>query len=58
MAIKMTKKQGKKLARYAEWFRIEREVKRFINEGNDCFTVEIGGFEVKFDETKGVDNGK
>ena len=52
--IEMTREHGEKLARYADWHRIEREVKRYINEGNDYFTVELGGFEVTFDATKGA----
>lgn len=38
--------------RYADWSRIDRIVKRFINEGNDFLMIKIGGFKVEFNETK------
>lgn len=47
-----------KMRRFVDWQNISKEVKRYINEGNDYFTVDIGGFSVKFDETGREDNGR
>lgn len=40
-----------RLRRSCDWLNIEKQVKRYINEGNDVYSVACGGFEVRFDET-------
>lgn len=40
-----------RLRRSCDWLKIEKQVKRYINEGNDVYSVACGGFEVRFDET-------
>ena len=47
----------KKIRRFSDWLSICNKVRQYINEGNDFFTVDIGGFSVKFDETEREDNG-
>lgn len=49
---------GTKMRRFVDWLNISKQVKRYINEGNDFFTVDLGGFSVKFDETEREDNGR
>ena len=49
---------GTKMRRLVDWLNISKQVKRYINEGNDCFTVDLGGFSVKFDETGREGNGR
>lgn len=49
---------GTKMRRFVDWLNISKQVKRHINEGNDFFTVDLGGFSVKFDETEREDNGR
>lgn len=46
--VKVTKKQGEKYRRYADWIKIEREVRRYINEDSNSFRVDVGGFTVLF----------
>ena len=49
---------GTKMRRFVDWLNISKQVKRYINEGNDFFTIDLGGFSVKFDETEREDNGR
>ena len=49
---------GTKMRRFVDWLNISKQVKRYINEGNDFFIVNLGGFSVKFDETEREDNGR
>lgn len=49
---------GTKMRRFVDWQNIIKQVNRYINEGNDFFTVDLGGFSVKFDETEREDNGR
>lgn len=46
------------MRRFVDWQNIIKQVNRYINEGNDFFTVDLGGFSVKFDETEREDNGR
>ena len=47
----------KKIRRLSDWLSICNKVRQYINEGNDFFTVDIGGFLVKFDGIEREDNG-
>lgn len=47
----------KNIRRFSDWLSVCNKVRQYINEGNDFFTVDIGGFSVKFDETEREDNG-
>ena len=49
---------GTKMRRFVDWMNVSKKVNRYINEGNDCFTVDLVGFSVKFDETEREDNGR
>ena len=39
-----------RLRRSCDWLKVEKQVKRYINEGNDVYSVACGGFEVRFDD--------
>lgn len=47
--IKMTDAAAIKLSTWSDWFKLAKQVKRYINEGNDCFSVAVGGFTLTFD---------
>lgn len=53
MTPEMTPKTAEKIKRFCDWDAISKEVKRYINEGCDYFTVDLDGFSVKFDGTEG-----
>ena len=38
--------------RFADFAIIQKEVSRYITEGNDFYTINLGGFTVTFDATK------
>lgn len=47
--VKMTDAAAIKLSTWRDWFKLSKQVKRYINEGNDCFSVAVGGFKLTFD---------
>ena len=52
MIIEMSHKTAERYRRFSDWIKVEKAVKRYINEGNSTFSISIGGFDVNFDETK------
>lgn len=48
----MTDAAAAKFATWSDWFKLAKQAKRYINEGNDCFSVAVGGFTLTFDRTK------
>lgn len=51
-SISMTGDQARRLRRFVDFANIKKEVCRYINEGHDFYTIDIGGFTVTFDATK------
>ena len=47
--VKMTYAAAIKLSTWSDWLKLDKEVKRYINEGNDHFSVAVGGFTLTFD---------
>lgn len=47
--VKMTDAAAIKLSTWSDWLKLDKEVKRYINEGNDYFSVAVGGFTLTFD---------
>ena len=50
--VKMTNAAAVKLATWNAWFKLAKQVKRYINEGSDSFSVAVGGFTLTFDRTE------
>lgn len=56
--VRMMPSLARKLMRFAEWMKVSKAVKRYINEGNDSFSVSIGGFDVTFDAASETQKGE
>lgn len=58
MIMKMLNKHTRMLLLFADWLKVSKEVKRYINEGTEQFSVSLGGFDVKYDGTKNGGQGE